>query len=98
MHIHVFGYQVNAFVAPKPETVEAVNAWLKENDIEATTVSPAGDWLSFSIPVSKANQLLSTQFTVFKHAETGKETVRTLAYSVPADLAPHIDLVHPTIT
>jgi tripeptidyl-peptidase I len=95
---HLTKEETEKFLAPKPETVEAVNAWLKENDITAKTISPAGDWISFSIPVSKANQLLSTQFTVFKHADTGHETVRTLAYSVPADLVPHIDLVHPTVT
>ena len=96
MHIHTLGSQVNAFVAPKPETVEAVNAWLKENDIEATTVSPAGDWLSFSIPVSKANELLDADFTVFSHADTGKDVVRTLSYSIPTDLQGHLELVHPT--
>ena len=90
--------QVAAFVAPKPETVQAVQAWLKENDITAQTSSPAGDWLSFSIPVSKANELLDTQFTVFTHDETNTQSVRTLAYSIPADLAGHVLLVHPTTT
>ena len=73
-----------------------MNAWLKENDIEAAQASPAGDWLSISIPVSKANELLDADFTVFSHASTGKEVVRTLSYSIPTDLQGHIDLVHPT--
>ncbi|KAI0356281.1 family S53 protease [Trametes cingulata] len=88
--------EVEAFVAPKPETVAAVTAWLKENDIEATKASPAGDWLSFSIPVSKANALLNTEFAVFNHTPTGSTHVRTLAYSIPADLQGHLDFVHPT--
>ena len=88
--------QVAAFVAPKQETVDVVNAWLKENDIEAAQASPAGDWLSISIPVSKANELLDANFTVFSYANTGKEVVRTLSYSIPTDLQGHIDLVHPT--
>ena len=75
-----------------------MNAWLSEHGISAQTISPAGDWLAFSIPVSKANELLDTQFAVFEHEETGTQSVRTLAYSVPADLAQHIELVHPTIT
>ena len=85
-------------MAPKQETVDAVNAWLKENDIEAAQASSAGDWLSFSIPVSKANELLDADFTVFSHASTGKEVVRTLSYSIPTDLVGHLDLVHPTVT
>ena len=89
---------MEAFVAPKPETVQAVQAWLKENDITAQTSSPAGDWLSFSIPVSKANELLDTEFTLFTHDETNTQSVRTLAYSIPADLTGHVLLVHPTTT
>jgi tripeptidyl-peptidase I len=85
-------------VSPTQESVDAVNAWLKEAGVTATTVSPAGDWLSVSVPVSKANELLDAQFTVYKHADTGKEAIRTLSYSIPAALVGHLDFVHPTIT
>ncbi|OSD03903.1 family S53 protease [Trametes coccinea BRFM310] len=88
--------QVEAFVAPKQETVDAVTAFLKENGIEATTSSPAGDWLSFSIPVSKANAVFDAEFSVFNHTPTGTTSVRTLAYSIPADLVGKLDFVHPT--
>ncbi|KAI0823344.1 family S53 protease [Trametes gibbosa] len=93
---HLSKQEVEAFVTPKPETVAAVSAWLKENDIDAATASPAGDWLSFSIPVSKANALLDADFTVFNHTATGKTSIRTLSYSIPADLKGHLDFVHPT--
>ena len=83
-------------MAPKQETVDAVNAWLKENNIEAAKASSAGDWLSFSVPVSKANELLDADFTVFEHTDSGKEMVRTLSYSIPTDLKDHLELVHPT--
>ncbi|KAH9851330.1 family S53 protease [Lenzites betulinus] len=93
---HLSKEEVEAFVTPKPETVTAVTNWLKENDIEATKASPAGDWLSFSIPVSKASALLDADFAVFNHTPTGKTSIRTLAYSIPADLKGHLDFVHPT--
>ncbi|OBZ67218.1 Tripeptidyl-peptidase sed3 [Grifola frondosa] len=95
---HLTKEEVEKFVAPTQESVDAVNAWLKENDITATTISPAGDWLSFSIPVSKASELLDADFSVFTHEETGQTSIRTLAYSIPTDLIGHVDLVHPTIT
>lgn len=85
-------------MAPSADSVAAVNAWFAENGITAKTVSPAGDWLSFSIPVSQANDLLDADFSVFTHQETGQTSIRTLAYSIPADLKAHVDLVHPTIT
>ncbi|KAI0645469.1 family S53 protease [Trametes meyenii] len=95
---HLSKEEVEKFVAPSPESVAAINAWFAENDIEAKTISPAGDWLSFSIPVNKANELLDADFSVFTHEETGKTSIRTLAYSIPADLKGHVDLVHPTVT
>ncbi|KAI0700484.1 family S53 protease [Cytidiella melzeri] len=95
---HLTKEEVEKFVAPSQESVDAVNAWLKEEGVTATPISPAGDWISFSVPVSKANALLDADFSVFTHAETGKEAIRTLSYSIPADLQGHLDLVHPTIT
>ena len=71
-------------------------AWLKENDIEATKASPAGDWLSFSIPVSKANELLDADFSEFTHTDSETTLIRTLTYSIPADLKGQLDFVHPT--
>lgn len=88
--------QAAAFAAPTSETQQAVNAWLSENGITATALNPAGDWLSFSVPVSQANELFDADFTVFTHESTGKQAVRTLSYSIPADLQGHIDFVHPT--
>ncbi|RPD65197.1 family S53 protease-like protein [Lentinus tigrinus ALCF2SS1-7] len=90
--------QVAQFVAPKADAVDAVNAWLKENDLTAISSSAAGDWISFEVPVGKANELFGTEFNVFAHKESGKEVVRTLSYSLPASLQQHVDLVHPTIT
>ncbi|KAI0769638.1 family S53 protease [Trametes elegans] len=95
---HLSKEEVEKFVAPSSDSVAAVNAWFADNDIEAKTISPAGDWLSFTIPVSKANELLDADFSVFTHEETGQTSVRTLAYSIPADLKEHVELVHPTIT
>ncbi|KAF8522013.1 family S53 protease-like protein [Gautieria morchelliformis] len=93
---HLSKADVEAFVAPKPETVSAVNGWINANGLSATTISPAGDWLALSIPVSKANSLLGAQFSFFTEQATGKESVHTLSYSIPASLKGHIELIHPT--
>ncbi len=71
---------------------------MKENDINAKTISATGDWLSFEVPVRKANDLFDADFSVYIHDETGAEAVRTLSYSIPAELQGHLDLVHPTVT
>lgn len=75
-----------------------MNAFLASHGVSAQTISPAGDWLAFSVPVSKANEMFGADFTVFEHTETGKQSFNTLAYSIPTELQGHLDLVHPTIT
>jgi tripeptidyl-peptidase-1 len=90
--------QVENFVAPKPESVSAVKDWLSSNGLTSTSLSPAGDWLGITIPVAKANDLLGADFSVFTDQTTGKQTIRTLSYSIPAALQGHVELVHPTTT
>lgn len=70
--------------------------WLSSHAIEATPMTPAGDWLKIDVPVSKAEELFNTEFSTYRHIESGKESVRTLQYSVPADLESLIKAVHPT--
>ena len=66
--------------------------------MKAATLSPAGDWIEFAIPVGKANELLNADFRVYAQEETGAESIRTLAYSVPDALKGHVDLFHPPIS
>ena len=54
--------------------------------------------MAFEVPVSKANELFDADFSVYTHEQTGLEVIRTMSYSIPADLQGHLDLVHPTIT
>ena len=85
-------------MTPSDESTSAVNAWLSTNGLQATALSSAGDWLSVQMPVSTANSMLDADFSVFTHPATGKQTIRTLSYSIPSDLAAHLSLVHPTVT
>ena len=83
---------------PSAGSTSLVNEWLAANGLTAATISPAGDWLAVSMPVSKASSLLDAEFSVFTHQQTGQQSVRTLAYSIPSPLSGHLDFVHPTIT
>ncbi|KAH9949260.1 family S53 protease [Amylocystis lapponica] len=95
---HLTKAEVETYTSPKPDSVAAVNSWLDENGITATTISPAGDWLAFTVDVSTANTLFDANYSVFSYGQAGEQTIRTLTYSIPADLEGHIDVVHPTIT
>lgn len=76
----------------------AVNDFLTANGLTSNVISPAGDWLSVSVPVSKANQLFGAEFSVFTKQSTGQQTIRTLSYAIPESLKGHIELIHPTVT
>ena len=83
-------------MAPSEETSSAVNAWLAEHNVSATPLTPAGDWVGFTVPVSKANELFNTEFATYRHLDSGAESVRTLAYSLPDDVSNHVAFIYPT--
>ncbi|OCH86873.1 family S53 protease [Obba rivulosa] len=90
--------EVEKFVAPSEESTGIVNSWLLDNNLNPSKLSPTGDWLSIDISAGKANDLLNADFSLFQHVETGTITIRTLKYSIPAELIGHLDFVHPTTT
>ncbi|KIJ35837.1 hypothetical protein M422DRAFT_180170 [Sphaerobolus stellatus SS14] len=95
---HLTKEKVEAFVTPKSETIDVINSFLSANGLTSKTISPAGDWLSVSIPVSKANELFGAQFSVFTNEASGQQAIRTMEYSIPTSLKGHVELIHPTIT
>lgn len=94
---HLSKDEVAAFVRPSDRSNFLVKEWLTSHNLHATSVSLTGDWLDVSIPVTKANELLNANFNVFKHRESGQQTIRTLSYAIPTVLKDHISLVHPTV-
>lgn len=44
----------------------------------------------------QAERMLGTKYSVYHHPRSGEKVVRTLAYSLPRELHPHIDVVAPT--
>ncbi|TFY58182.1 hypothetical protein EVJ58_g6573 [Rhodofomes roseus] len=86
-----------AYVAPSSETTSAVNSWLQQNGLSATTLTPAGDWISVETTVGQANELLGASYNAYTHDSTGKQVYRTLEYSIPEELESHVAVVHPTV-
>ncbi|EPT01829.1 hypothetical protein FOMPIDRAFT_93538 [Fomitopsis schrenkii] len=95
---HLSKSEAAAFLNPSDESLQAVNAWLADNDINATTISHGGDWLAISLPVSQANEMLDADFSVYTHEESGTQIIRALQYSIPEDLVDHLQVVHPVTT
>jgi tripeptidyl-peptidase-1 len=88
--------KVKAFVKPSPETVSAFRAFTSRNNLTSTAISSNEDWVSISLPVSRANQLFGAQFELFSHPSLANNLTRTLSVSLPSELVGHVDVIHPT--
>ncbi|KAJ6454753.1 family S53 protease [Mycena vitilis] len=90
--------EVSRFVAPSAETLSQVDSWLTSNNLTASPITLAGDWISVNITVARANALLAADFSTFQNQQTNGTVVRTLAYSIPSGLKSSIQWVHPIIS
>ncbi|KIJ54289.1 hypothetical protein M422DRAFT_201377 [Sphaerobolus stellatus SS14] len=95
---HLSKEEVDALVAPHPETVDAVEEWLRSHDIDPSACdrTTAGDWLHVTVPVSKAEAMLNAKYQVFRHKVSGDYSARTLSWSLPRKVHSHIDVIEPT--
>ncbi|KAF7293014.1 Family S53 protease-like protein [Mycena indigotica] len=92
---HLTQKQVARYIKPSDDSLAAVTSWLRQHEISAVPISPAGDILQIQITVSQANSLFNAQFSSFSHPDINGTTTRTLQYSLPANLSPHISYIHP---
>ncbi|KAM7215739.1 subtilisin-like protein [Rhypophila decipiens] len=92
---HLSLRDLRAYNEPSAESTAKVIQWLREFDVD---YSVNNDWIALTTTVGKASRLLNTTFGWFEYAgdSNGHPRLRTLSYSVPDDVAEHIDLVQPT--
>ncbi|EIN09489.1 subtilisin-like protein [Punctularia strigosozonata HHB-11173 SS5] len=95
---HLSKEEVDALIAPHPDTADLVEAWLAHHGIQSSDChrSDAGDWIKVSVSVEQAEQMLSTKYNVYTHETTGEQIVRAMSYSLPSVLEGHIETVAPT--
>jgi tripeptidyl-peptidase-1 len=99
---HLMQEQVTELVRPDRRSVEAVNEWLAEYGItegDRVRRSVAGDWVTILVPVAIAEEMLDTEFHLWRNTRDGEDGdvfVRTTHYSLPEHLHAHIELVQPT--
>ncbi|KAI8633223.1 subtilisin-like protein [Xylariaceae sp. FL1651] len=87
--------EMKRMLLPSQESLSSVHAWLTAAGIE--DIEDDADWVSFKTTVGVANKMLDTQFSWYISEEAKpRKALRTLKYSVPDDVAEHINLVQPT--
>ncbi|KAK8116277.1 tripeptidyl-peptidase 1 [Apiospora sp. TS-2023a] len=93
---HLSRDELAEIMKPRQDSTAAVLSWLQSSGVPVSDIEDAGEWVNFKITVGKAQDLLNTTFAVYKHVEAGAEILRTLQYSVPAAVKPHMTMIQPT--
>ncbi|KAK7045080.1 family S53 protease-like protein [Favolaschia claudopus] len=88
--------EIKAFVAPSSDAVTAFNSFASANGLKTSVISPYGDWISATLPVSQANKLFGAKYTNFTHSGLPAPLSRTLSVSLPDVLVGHVDVIHPS--
>ena len=94
---HLSNQQVHDLIAPTPDTVRTVLEWLAAHGIIPQAMTSNSDWLTATMPISVAEQLLGAEYYAVTHAATNTTAHRVLRYSVPQNVAASLDLVAPTL-
>jgi tripeptidyl-peptidase-1 len=82
----------NALVQPEQEANDAVMSWLAQEGV--TKMASDGTWVTFKTDLATANRILAADFKQYRRQGVSK--IRTTSYSVPQQVAKHVDLIHPT--
>lgn len=95
---HLSKEDVEALVAPHSDSSDLVDSWLFEHGIPLSSVerSNGGSWLSIPITVEQASRMMNTTYNIYQHETTSERIVRTMSYSLPSVLHPHVGVITPT--
>ncbi|UNI22942.1 Tripeptidyl-peptidase I [Purpureocillium takamizusanense] len=89
--------ELEGFTRPSEESVKMVKLWLSSYDIhERDITQTTPDWLEVKVPLSKAEGMLDSKFSLYHDSVSGKSAPRTTEYSIPLLLHDHIDTIQPT--
>ncbi|KAJ7258164.1 subtilisin-like protein [Mycena rebaudengoi] len=85
--------------APSDDAVRTLVAWLTDSGVarERVRISKTKSWVMLNATVAETEALLNTEYHVYIHEASGTEHIATDAYSLPAHIIPHVELVTPTI-
>lgn len=92
-HKYLTMEQLSELISPEAEVFTTVLTWILQAGAESYTTPLTRDYISFELPVGKAEELLACRFYTFEHT-SGRRAISSYGpYSVPAHIARHVDLV-----
>lgn len=92
---HMNTHEIKRMLQPTQETLTSVLTWLEAAGI-SQHVAVEHDWINMNVTVAQAEKLLDAKYSYFRDDDGKRTVLRTLSYSLPAELHEHILLVQPT--
>ena len=87
--------EMKRMLLPSDDAVTTIRDWL--NDAGIRDIEQDADWVRFHTTVDKANDLLDAEFLWYANqVRPDTRRLRTLQYSIPDLVAPHVNLIQPT--
>ncbi|PYI07857.1 tripeptidyl-peptidase sed3 [Aspergillus sclerotiicarbonarius CBS 121057] len=93
---HMKREDVRAFLRPSDQASQTILSWLQSEFVPSDSIEEHGDWIAFTVPLSQAEAMMRTDFYSFHHPGSNATQIRTLKYSVPADIGPYLQMIQPT--
>ncbi|EMD35310.1 hypothetical protein CERSUDRAFT_116113 [Gelatoporia subvermispora B] len=97
---HWTAAQVAETFRPSSESVGTVHNWLTESGVDASRIklSASGAWVQANVTIAEAERLLEAEYYIYEHEATESRHIACgQGYTLPADVAPHVDIVLPTV-
>lgn len=91
--------QIRKIISPSSEAKERVEEFLERHGVAKSSYSQHHDFLSVRVPVTVAERMLQTKFSVFMHKHLPNRTVvrAHTSYWLPELVAEHVEFVAGTI-
>jgi tripeptidyl-peptidase-1 len=93
---HMKREEVEDLLRPSSVISDQVLSWLYLEGVSNDTFETYGNWISFRANILQAQQILKTRFFYYHHKDSQTTVIRTLEYSLPHGIHPHIHLIQPT--
>ncbi|PYH49782.1 S53 family peptidase [Aspergillus saccharolyticus JOP 1030-1] len=86
--------EMKRMLLPTDEAVASVREWLESAGV--SDIEQDADWINFRTTVADANSLLDADFKWYTNEATEIRRLRTLSYSIPDSVTPHVNMIQPT--
>ena len=93
---HMDRTELKRMLQPSEAASSAVLSWLKSQGVPDADIEDDGDWINFYVPTVEAERILDTRFYYYSNSISDIKRIRTLHYSVPANLHRYIQMIQPT--